>query len=738
MAMSRSHHRTTILADDSVVVFDEITQRMISLNRTAGYLWFRYHQMVGAAELARELAERCGMPSADAERTVDECIEHWRNAGFLETQGTIKQHDAAALNHRGTTLYARNEVAEALACFRGSIALWPEHARAHVNLGMALLRDGQFAAGIVEFEWRWRGYKDWRLPDISAPFWDGRPLGEGTLLLWAEQGLGDVIQFARYAPLLRELAGRTVLTCPPALIRVMAGAKGIDQVVPFGEPLPPCDAYVPLLTVMQRLGTTLDTIPAEVPYVTVDPQRAAALAPLLSVGGLKVGLVWDGNPRQSAARNRSVPLAALRPLLAVAGAKFFSLQVGPRAKDIAEAGLADQIIDLSHYFDFADSAAALSRLDLLITVDTSIAHLAGALARPTWLLLPFSPDWRWLLKRTGSPWYPTMRLFRQGQLGEWTLVIQEVATALADLIARSPRKPARLSQSIRRDETALRAASWTGEGSLDGRLPGLGFRIRYEPCRLGELLQPPLEQMIRESAGQVDLTIDLRSDEEGWMVLGDELVFGHCARASELVPMVKSRLMHRLLDGARHAIAFHAGAVSRKGRCLLLPGLAGSGKTTLCAALVQSGFEFISDDLVLLEQGSRALFGAPFPFALKEGSWLVLRRMFPEIDVLPVHLRADRKEVKCLVAPIIAPVGDAYPAGWIVFPRYSPNSTVELRKLDQAMVLNRLLAESFAPSSRLGTGQFGLLVNCVRAASCYELSFATLDDALPAIIGLAQ
>jgi hypothetical protein len=490
---------------------------------------------------------------------------------------------------------------------------------------------------------------------------------------------------------------------------------------------------------MQRLGTTLDTIPAEVPYLTVDPRRAAALAPLLAVGGLKVGLVWAGKPKPSDDRNRSVPLAALRPLLAVAGAKFFSLQVGPHAKDIAETGLAERIIDLSHYFDFADSAAALSRLDLIVTVDTSIAHLAGALARPTWLLLPFSPDWRWLLKRTDSPWYPTMRLFRQGHPGEWTPVIQEVATALADLVAGSPCKPARLSQSIRRDETAPQAASWTGEGSLDGRLPGLGIRIRYEPCRLGELLRPPLEQLIRESAGQVDLTIDLRSDDEGWTVLGDGMVFGHCSRASELVPMVKSRLMHRLLDGARHAIAFHASAVAgRNGRCVLLPGLAGSGKTTLCAALVHSGFEFISDDLVLLEQGSGALLGAPFPFALKEGSWPILRRMFPEIDALPVHLRTDRKEVKYLIPPIIAPVGDAYPAGWIVFLRYSPNSTVELRKLDQAMVLNRLVAESYAPSSRLGTDQFSLLANCVRTASCYELSFATLDDALPVIIGLAQ
>jgi len=734
MAMSRSHHRTTILSDDSVVVFDEITQRMISLNRTAGYLWFRYHQMVGAAEVARELAERCGMPSADAERTVDEYIELWRGAGFLETQGTIKEHDAAALNRLGATLHARNEVAEALAYFRDAIALWSDYAEAHVNLAMALLRDGQFASGIAEFEWRWRGYMNFRLPGISAPFWDGRPLGEGTLLLWAEQGLGDVIQFARYAPLLRELAGRIVLYCPPALIRVMAGAKGIDQVVPFGEPLPPCDAYLPLLTVMQRLGTTLDTIPAEVPYLTVDPRRAAALAPLLTAGGLKVGLVWAGN--QTLIRNRSVPLAALRPLLAVAGAKFFSLQAGPRAKDIAEAGLADRIIDLSHYFDFVDSAAALSRLDLLVTADTSIAHLAGALARPTWLLLPFSPDWRWLLKRTDSPWYPTMRVFRQGHTGEWTLVIQEVATALADLVGGSPRK-ARLSRSIRRDETALRAASWTGEGSLDGRLPALGFRIRYEPCRLGELLRLPLEQLIRESAGQVDLTIDLQSDEEGWTILGDGMVFSHCSRASELVPMVKSRLMDRLLDGASHAIAFHASAVGRNGRCMLLPAFAGSGKTMLCAALVHSGFEFISDDLVLLEQGSGALFGAPFPFELNEGSWLVLRRMFPEIDTLPVHLRADRIEVKYLVPPI-APVGDAYPAGWIVFPRYSPNSTVELRKLDQAMALNRLLAESFAPWSRLDTGKFSLLTNCVRTASCYELSFATLDDALPAIIGLAQ
>jgi len=195
--------------------------------------------------------------------------------------------------------------------------------------------------------------------------------------------------------------------------------------------LPSFDAYVPLMSLMHRLGTRLDTIPASVPYLAADAARVARLAPHLRGTGLKLGLVWSGNPKHGNDRHRSVPLDLLRPLLGVPGVRLFSLQVGPRAQDIAADGRIGPITDLApHLDDFADTAAAISQLDLVVTVDTSVAHLAGALDRPTWLLLPWNADWRWLSGRTDSPWYPSMTLFRQPRYGDWGPVVDQLVAAL--------------------------------------------------------------------------------------------------------------------------------------------------------------------------------------------------------------------------------------------------------------------------------------------------------------------
>jgi hypothetical protein len=299
-----------------------------------------------------------------------------------------------------------------------------------MNLAMALLAIGDFRAGGAEYEWRLR--KDPRRPPIDTPLWDGRPLSDGTLLLCAEQGLGDTIQFVRYAPLLRARVGRLVLACPPPLAPLLRNAPGLDDVISFGAKLPRVDAYLPLLSVMQRLGTDLGDVPATTPYLTADAAPRPALAALLDGGGPRIGLVWRGNPNHPNDRRRSLPLALLRPVLEVAGPRFFSLQLGAPPGELADPALAGRVTDLApHLRDFADTAAAMSALDLIITVDSAAAHLAGALGRPCWVLLPFSADWRWLLERGDSPWYPTMRLFRQPRCGEWPPVI----TALIDQLA---------------------------------------------------------------------------------------------------------------------------------------------------------------------------------------------------------------------------------------------------------------------------------------------------------------
>jgi Flp pilus assembly protein TadD len=391
---------------------------------------------------------------------VPEAIDHYRRALALDgnhvealanlgrllslagglDDAVALQHRATALrpgdpelwNNLGITLQERNEGPAATECFRHAVALRPDHVSAHVNLGMALLAAGRFVEGSAEYEWRWRGYRGARPPAIDAPLWDGRPLGGGTLLLWAEQGFGDTIQFVRYAPMLRARAGRVLLACPASLLPLMRSASGLDAVIPSDAAPPPVDAYVPLLGVLHRLGTTLETIPAAIPYLAAEPKRVAALAPFLARGRPRIGLAWRGNPRHPNDHRRSLPLSLLQPLLSLRRARFFSLQLGPAVSELDLPAMAGRIFDLSSALgDFADTAAVLERLDLVITVDTAVAHLAGALGLPCWLLLPFNAEWRWLREREDSPWYPTLRLFRQRKAGAWPPVVARVVEALA-------------------------------------------------------------------------------------------------------------------------------------------------------------------------------------------------------------------------------------------------------------------------------------------------------------------
>jgi Flp pilus assembly protein TadD len=353
-------------------------------------------------------------------------------AALVRRATALRPGDAELWNNLGITCQERNESGAAIESFRHALALEPRHVSAHVNLGMALLAAGRFAEGSAEYEWRWRGYRGARLPALGAPLWDGKPIGGGTLLLWAEQGFGDTLQFVRYAPLLRRFAGRILLACPPPLVPLLRSVSGLDDVLPWDAALPAIDAHVPLLGLLHRLGTTLDTVPQATPYLAAEPQRIAALAPLLAGGRPRIGLVWRGNPGHPNDARRSLPLPLLQPLLSLRGARFFSVQLGPAAADLAVPALAGRILDLSPAIgDFADTAAILDELDLLVTVDTAIAHLAGALGRPCWLLLPFSAEWRWLARREDSPWYPTLRLFRQERPGAWPPVIARLVEALA-------------------------------------------------------------------------------------------------------------------------------------------------------------------------------------------------------------------------------------------------------------------------------------------------------------------
>jgi hypothetical protein len=279
-----------------------------------------------------------------------------------------------------------------------------------------------------------------RQRNFSQPRWDGSDLKGRTILLYTEQGLGTNIQFIRYATLVAQRGGRVVVQCPPTLARLFATVAGVSEVIVGGSDttLPPFDTHAPLASLPHLLGTTLETIPNSVPYVKADPPAVKVWRKRIdSEGdGLKVGLVWAGNQKPDPAR--TCPLAEFAPLAQLEGVRFYSLQKGPFAADAAQPPAGMHLTDLSPDLnDFADTAAASEALDLVIAVDTSVAHLTGALARPVCTLLPYLADWRWLIDRSDTPWYPTVQLLRQEGPGEWPEIIERLQVALISGIRMS-------------------------------------------------------------------------------------------------------------------------------------------------------------------------------------------------------------------------------------------------------------------------------------------------------------
>jgi tetratricopeptide (TPR) repeat protein len=339
---------------------------------------------------------------------------------------------AIPVGNLGRSLRDLGEVEEAIVHYDRAIALQPDFADARWNRALLYLLTGRFAEGWEEQEWRWKK------PDFPSarrgfaqPLWNGEALDGATILLHAEQGFGDTLQFLRYVPLVAAAGGRVVLEVQPALARLARALAGCAEIVLRGTALPRFDWHAPLLSLPRAFGTRLETIPAIVPYLAAEPGDVGRWRTRLAGDGRKVGLVWAGSPGHINDSNRSLDPARLAPLLAVPGVRFYSLQLGRSGR--LPSGVADLAPELH---DFADTAAALDALDLLITVDTSAAHLAGALGRPVWTLLPFAPDWRWLERRDDAPWYPTMRLFRQSARGDWQGVIARVADALAQTSSR--------------------------------------------------------------------------------------------------------------------------------------------------------------------------------------------------------------------------------------------------------------------------------------------------------------
>src|SRR2546426_786091 len=350
----------------------------------------------------------------------------------------LKPDYAEAHKNLGIALWDHGKLAEAIACFRQALALKPDYVHAHAGLGLALLRAGDLSHGFTEYEWRWR-VKEFEQQCagliLPQPFWDGSELNGRTILLYAEQGLGTTIQFIRYAPLVARRGGRVIVACQPELVRLLASVDGTAQVVSERASLPDFDLHAPLLSLPRIIGTTLETIPSQCPYLS-PPESSSVKVEATPDVKLKVGIVWAGLPIHRNDRNRSCPLSYFLELAELPGVAVYSLQKQPRATGLGEVTPGMAVNNLSDQIgDWADTAAAICQLDLVLTVDTGVAHLAGALGRPVWVLLPHvGVDWRWMDGREDSPWYPSMKLFRQKVPGDWPSVFARVSGELQTLL----------------------------------------------------------------------------------------------------------------------------------------------------------------------------------------------------------------------------------------------------------------------------------------------------------------
>ncbi|HRQ81266.1 MAG TPA: tetratricopeptide repeat protein [Azospirillaceae bacterium] len=339
----------------------------------------------------------------------------------------------------GNVLKERGEPAQAEKHYRRALATAPERPEIGLNLGMALLQQGRFAEGWRAYENRLR-QADWpHRRDCPQPEWTGGALAGRTILIHAEQGLGDTLQFVRYLPHLRRRGARVIFEPQRSLAPLLKTLAGVDALVPRGDPPPGFDVHAPLLSLPCRLGSPLPAS-ADVPYLTADPQRLATQRRRLADRpGFKIGVAWQGNPEGLADRGRSFPARLFAPLARSPGVRLHCLQRIHGLEQLADwpddAPLADADLPVDIDGAFVDTAAIICGLDLVITSDSALAHLAGAMGRPVWVVLQAAPEWRYQLGRTDSPWYPTMRLFRQSRPGDWESAFAAVAAALSERLA---------------------------------------------------------------------------------------------------------------------------------------------------------------------------------------------------------------------------------------------------------------------------------------------------------------
>lgn len=415
----------------------DLAPNLAEAHYNLGGLWMEVGRLEAArAALARAVALRPGW--AEAHNRLGSTLAALGltadASSAFETAAALAPSWSVPCHNLGQLAMAANEPERAVLQLRAAIARDPTAAASHLDLGGQLLLLGAFEKGWREFEWRFgAGGATPQRQGTAAPVWDGRPLNGERVMVWIEQGLGDSLQFVRFLAEIAARGGRVWLQVPLPLVRLYHSLPGVERLVPQGEEVVGFDLQIPLLSLPRICGTTLTTIPAPVPYLTAPHEIAPRLG--ARSGALRVGIVWASAPGNPAADRRDCPLAGFEPLTRLAGVELYSFQFGERAAELA-AHPELALRDLSPLLgDFASTAALASEMDLILTVDTAMAHLAGALGLPVWTLLSEPADWRWLRGRSDSPWYPTMRLFRQPQAGDWEAVMAEVARELAPLAA---------------------------------------------------------------------------------------------------------------------------------------------------------------------------------------------------------------------------------------------------------------------------------------------------------------
>jgi hypothetical protein len=365
------------------------------------------------------------------EHRLDEAAEAGRRAVAL------RPDDALAHHFLGVVHSERGDLDESIRCSRRALELNPGHAGTHFELAEALLLRGDLAEGFAEYEWRhqMKNVPPLLTPRPLQPLWEGQKVAPGALLLVADQGFGDVIQFCRYLPMVAERCPGFVVACNPEVVPILRQQAGVGEIIIAPQGLPVFSSWSPLSTLPLIFGTTLAAIPTPIPYIRAGPERTRRwgerIAAAVPAGYLRVGIVWAGRPTHGNDRNRSTTLKAFAPIAALDRVVLLSLQMGaPQTQLDGYAGRAP-LVDLGREIvDFGDSAAILENLDLVIAVDTSIVHLAGAMGRPVWALLASAPDWRWMLNREDSPWYPSVVLLRQPAPGRWDALLEGVARRL--------------------------------------------------------------------------------------------------------------------------------------------------------------------------------------------------------------------------------------------------------------------------------------------------------------------